>query len=256
MNHLAGHHLFALIEPHRPRRVQEHQLAALFPYDGVKRQVMAAHLDRSEILQMLHRNRQVQARLNHNHIPYVIVAFEPPDDVHRLQETLDPPIPVDLQWRGQPLKEMIRIVCAELLQQFKAVPTLALMAIGLMATPTSYRAIVRHVRNRLREVVWTPHLRRWSARTSYFSAYQKKEAQMYTAAKKSKRTGRQPVRQVDRIDAIMNEHFSDLLKLTKYKINLPSGFAESIKFKYPSRLVVWAESEKDAHKTLAELLKT
>lgn len=58
LNTYKDHHVVALTQPIRPAVHREHVMAALFAFDPAQRRAAHLHLERSELLQMLHRGRQ------------------------------------------------------------------------------------------------------------------------------------------------------------------------------------------------------
>ncbi|WP_221090136.1 hypothetical protein [Deinococcus aquaedulcis] len=168
VNAYEGYHLFALEQPHLPRRHEDHTLAALAPTDADARARLYAHDLRSECLQMLHRTRQPFAE----HAPLIVAGFDVQavlgaDHVKDVQvEAFTPQIEYTRNSKNPSARQALQEILPELLNRLDGVPLASLQALGLVkaTSPDLTRRAASQLKRLARSS--TPLLHDWKLRGS------------------------------------------------------------------------------------------
>lgn len=251
-NNFRNYHIIALVPPHRPRRFQQHTLAALFPRDETTRTELAKVLDDTELVQMLHRNRQVNhpAVAGHPDAPKVVLGFPLPQGLEthvqlRPLGEVTPNSRYSTRTSTHEWHALVQGAATELSDMLGAVPIIAFMALGLTETPEKYRPMISHVRQRLRGKIRTSRyqeLSAWKQNPTYFE-------------------DRLPNGLQRRSDdsATLARSFQRLLVERKYSLCTPSGSLKKSKIRvvylqYLHQLRVWAADQEAADQVLVRLL--
>ncbi|GAA5441574.1 hypothetical protein ACFQDE_19250 [Deinococcus caeni] len=260
-----GKHVVAVTEPHQPRQYAEHTLAALYPADPERRRDLARRHRDVELLQALHRSRQLNHAPGNCGAPRILLSFPPPEGLTRDLGTVNlTPAEARSVGRGRPFpsnrtlawERALLAAATDLSELLNGIPVLALMALGLLEVPDSYQRLVEHAGRRLSGKIRTdryPHLSRWKVNRAYFrSGLSDSLSAVGTALR--------PRRSDDR--AMLERGLTELLRQRGYSYVQPGGpFRQAcrqgqlgVTVTRPSRLRVWARDEVQAGEILVRLL--